>query len=99
MFGGGSSGSGEVAEGQANDNAVAAQAQQGYDNNSWGQQSCEQSAKGLSNCLEQNGGNMQICSWYLDQLVSGAFLVVIIVEGWGLMYWGQKSCQAAASQY
>ena len=74
MFGGGSSGSGEVAEGQANDNAVAAQAQQGYDNNSWGQQSCEQSAKGLSNCLEQNGGNMQICSWYLDQLVSALSL-------------------------
>jgi len=70
MFGGGHSGSGEVAEGEANDNAVAPQAQQGYDNNSWGQQSCEQSAKGLSNCLEQNGGNMQICSWYLDQLVS-----------------------------
>ena len=74
MFGGGSTGSGEVSEGQANDNAVAAQAQQGYGNNSWEQQSCEGAAKGLTNCLDQNGGNMQICGWYLDQLVSGVGL-------------------------
>jgi len=97
MFGGGHTSSGEVAEGQAHDNAVAAQAQQGYDNNSWGQQSCEQSAKGLSNCLEQNGGNMQICSWYLDQLVSVLSLYGRL--GQGLTCLGQKSCQAAASQY
>ena len=71
MFGGGNTGNADVAEGQANENAVAAQAQQGYENNNWAQQSCEPAAKGLTNCLDQNGGNMQICSWYLDQLVSG----------------------------
>lgn len=74
MFGG-QSGSGDVAEGQqANDNAVASQG--GYDNgNVWAQEqqldsSCEMSAKGLSNCLGQNGGDMQICGWYLEQLKS-----------------------------
>lgn len=70
MFGGGHTGSGEVAEGQQNDNALAAQAQEGYQNNSrWAQESCEPAAKGLTSCLDQNNGNMQICTWYLEQLV------------------------------
>ncbi|KAL8823191.1 MAG: hypothetical protein Q9191_006091 [Dirinaria sp. TL-2023a] len=72
MFGGSSSGSGVEAEGQQQqDNALAAQAQDGYQNNSnsWAQQSCEPAAKGLTSCLDQNNGNMQICTWYLEQLV------------------------------
>lgn len=66
LFGGGSS-----TPAEAQDNAVASQQTQdgGYQNNSWAQENCEPAAKGLANCLDQNNGNMQICTWYLDQLV------------------------------
>lgn len=73
LFGGGSS-----TPAEAQDNAVASQQTQdgGYQNNSWAQESCEPAAKGLANCLDQNNGNMQICTWYLDQLV-GRFWIYI----------------------
>lgn len=67
FFGGGSS---APAEAQQADNAVASQAQDGtYQSNSWGARSCEQDAKSFTQCLDQNQGNMQICGWYLEQLV------------------------------
>ena len=73
---------------EAQDNGVASQqAQDGsYQNNSWAQQSCEPAAKGLTTCLDQNNGNMQICTWYLEQLVSWLYsenvqsLTVTLVE-------------------
>ena len=39
-------------------------------NNSWGPRSCEVDAKQFTKCLDENQGNMQICGWYLEQLVS-----------------------------
>lgn len=66
LFGGSSSNPAET-----QDNAVASQQTQdgGYQNNGWAQESCEPAAKGLASCLDQNSGNMQICTWYLEQLV------------------------------
>ncbi|KAI4227154.1 MAG: hypothetical protein L6R36_002651 [Xanthoria steineri] len=68
FFGGGSSS--QAAETQQADGAMAAQANEnGYQsNNSWGPRSCETDAKSFTKCLDENGGNMQICGWYLDQL-------------------------------
>lgn len=67
LFGGGSS---SAAEPQQADNSVANQANDaGYHNSNWGQRSCEADAKSFTKCLDENGGNMQICGWYLDQLV------------------------------
>ena len=66
FFGGGSN---APAEAQQADNAVAQQAQDGaYQSDSWGSRSCETDAKSFTKCLDENGGNMQICGWYLDQL-------------------------------
>ena len=65
MFGGSS----PPAEQQA-DNAVAGQANESSSqSNAWGQRSCDMDAKTFTKCLDENQGNMQICGWYLDQLV------------------------------
>lgn len=37
--------------------------------NQWGEPSCDTAAKQFATCMGDNGGNMQICQWYLDQLV------------------------------
>lgn len=67
FFGGGSSSA--PAQAQQADNEVTQQAQDGaYQSNSWGARSCETDAKSFTKCLDENGGNMQICGWYLDQL-------------------------------
>ncbi|KAL8799405.1 MAG: hypothetical protein Q9223_007581 [Gallowayella weberi] len=67
LFGGGSSSA--AAEPQQADNGVANQANAtGYQNDGWGARSCETDAKSFTKCLDENGGNMQICGWYLDQL-------------------------------
>ena len=68
FFGGGSSSS-APAETQQADNAVASQAPDGTYQNNWGARSCEQDAKSFTQCLDHNQGNMQICGWYLEQLV------------------------------
>ncbi|KAL2054122.1 hypothetical protein ABVK25_005661 [Lepraria finkii] len=65
MFGGGSS---QPAEQQQADTAVASQANDNYQSNSWGPRSCENDAKSFTKCLDENQGNMQICGWYLEQL-------------------------------
>lgn len=37
---------------------------------SWGQSpACETDVKAFRSCMDENGGNMSICGWYLDQLV------------------------------
>ena len=53
------------------ENSMATQQQNGYAPNNYGAPSCELDAKNFTQCLDQNGGNMQICNWYLEQLVSG----------------------------
>ncbi|RDL36077.1 Uncharacterized protein BP5553_06689 [Venustampulla echinocandica] len=63
FFGGGSS---QPAEQQQDNGVVASQNQQ--DQNSWGPRSCEVDAKQFTKCLDENQGNMQTCSWYLEQL-------------------------------
>ena len=63
FFGGGSSTPAEQQNG-----AVAAQGQS-QEQNSWGPRSCEVDAKQFTKCLDDNQGNMQICNWYLEQLV------------------------------
>ncbi len=67
FFGGGSSSA--PTEAQPADGAVAQQSQDGaYQSSSWGAPSCETDAKSFTKCFDENGGNMQICGWYLDQL-------------------------------
>jgi len=63
FFGGGSS---QSAVEPQQDNGVAATGNQ--QNNTWGPRSCEVDAKQFTKCLDENQGNMQICSWYLEQL-------------------------------
>jgi len=61
MFGGGSSAAPEQAAAQP----VQAEAQ----SSSWAQApSCEADAKAFTKCLDDNQGDMQTCSWYLEQL-------------------------------
>ena len=65
MFGGSSASTEQQA-----DNAVASQANESSpQSNAWGPRSCETDAKTFTKCLDENQGNMQICGWYLDQLV------------------------------
>lgn len=66
FFGGGSS---APAPEQAQDNSVAAQGNQAQNSN-WGARSCDVDAKQFTKCMDDNQGNMQICGWYLEQLVS-----------------------------
>jgi hypothetical protein len=64
FFGGGSSQPAEQPQ-----NSVAAQGQDAAQNNNWGARSCDADAKQFTKCMDENQGNMQICSWYLEQLV------------------------------
>lgn len=67
LFGGGSS---QAAEQQPADNgAVNSQNQQAAGQNNWGAGNCDVDAKQFTKCLDENQGNMQICGWYLQQLV------------------------------
>lgn len=76
MFGGGSG----PAEQQQADASFASQGQDNASNSStWGPRSCENDAKTFTKCLDENQGNMQICGWYLDQLVSKCLSSVVLV--------------------
>ncbi len=67
MFGGGST---PPAEQQAADNTVASQANNdGQQSSQWGARNCESDAKNFTKCMDDYQGNMQICGWYLEQLV------------------------------
>ncbi|KAI9675004.1 MAG: hypothetical protein M1817_001410 [Caeruleum heppii] len=67
FFGGGSS---QAAAPAADHQMTTAPTQEAaYGNTSeWVARSCEADAKTFTKCLDENGGNMQICGWYLDQL-------------------------------
>ena len=67
FFGGGAS---QPAAEQQQDNGAVTSQGQSAQNNSWGARSCEVDAKQFTKCLDENQGNMQICGWYLEQLVS-----------------------------
>lgn len=77
MFGG----SGLSAEQQQADNVVANQANESSSqSNAWGPRSCETDAKTFTKCLDENQGNMQICGWYLDQLVTAKREITLAIE-------------------
>jgi hypothetical protein len=62
MFGGyGGQQADPVSQGQTN---ATAQQGQAYEDN------CAGAAKQFTKCMDDQGGNMQICNWYLEQLVS-----------------------------
>lgn len=86
---------------QPADNAVASQAQDGaYQSDNWGARNCEQDAKSFTQCLDQNQGNMQICGWYLEQLVGLPNKVDCThFNSDADVRSLQKACQSAASQY
>ncbi|KAI0192800.1 hypothetical protein F4808DRAFT_362431 [Astrocystis sublimbata] len=63
MFGGGSSAPAEASPQQVNS----------YDQNQnnqsqFQQNNCAGAAESFTKCMDDNGGNMQICNWYLEQL-------------------------------
>ncbi|KAI9754445.1 MAG: hypothetical protein M4579_004713 [Chaenotheca gracillima] len=66
FFGGGSAAPAEQQE--ANMTSADQQQSNAYSNDSWGSANCEVDARQFTKCLDDNGGNMQICSWYLEQL-------------------------------
>lgn len=90
--------------------AQSTQAQSAQTNNSWGS-NCQGATEQFTKCMDEHGGNMQICGWYLEQLVRyihTPFLSqkIPVIPGWpvGDLWYAdhrdeQKACQAAASQY
>lgn len=79
----------------------ATQAQAAPANSSWGN-NCAGATEQFTKCMDDQGGNMQICGWYLEQLVRFSSLFTRV----GGLVWDmvltmqlQKACQAAASQY
>ncbi|KFZ05360.1 hypothetical protein V501_08423 [Pseudogymnoascus sp. VKM F-4519 (FW-2642)] len=63
FFGGGSSAAPAEAE-----QSQMTQSQGSAEQSNWGARSCEVDAKQFTKCLDENQGNMQTCSWYLEQL-------------------------------
>lgn len=63
LFGGGSS-----APAEASPQAAAPQQAQPYANNQQQDANCAAATKQLTNCLEEHGGNMSICGWYMEQV-------------------------------
>lgn len=80
---------------------VAAQENSNTNNSSWGN-NCAGATQNFTKCMDDNSGNMNICGWYLEQLVSfhSCFLPGL---GRAVLTWFchlfQKACQSAASQY
>jgi len=66
FFGGGSAAPAEPQQG-----AVQSQGQQGQQgqqyNSTWGN-NCQGATQQFTKCMDEQGGNMQICGWYLEQL-------------------------------
>ena len=61
MFGGGSSAA-------PAEQAQVAQTQAAPAQDNWQARNCDVDAKQFTKCLDENQGNMQVCSWYLEQL-------------------------------
>jgi len=64
MFGG-SSAEAPVAAAQSADSSAT-------NNNTWGN-NCGAATQSFTKCMDDNSGNMQICGWYLEQLVRISF--------------------------
>lgn len=47
---------------------VAAQENSNTNNSSWGN-NCAGATQNFTKCMDDNSGNMNICGWYLEQLV------------------------------
>ncbi|KAL2183312.1 hypothetical protein L209DRAFT_758835 [Thermothelomyces heterothallicus CBS 203.75] len=65
LFGGGSSS--EPTQAQA-------QAAPQTNNSTWGN-NCAGATEQFTKCMDEHGGNMQICGWYLEQLVGVSFFL------------------------
>ena len=82
FFGGGSGASTAVQDDAGQTNTAAAFPQDGaYNsstNNTYGARSCEVDAKQFTQCLDEHQGNMQICGWYLEQLVCSSFFLPLV---------------------
>lgn len=63
MFGGGATQQADPVDSSYNTTAQQQQQQQPYENN------CAGVTKQFTTCLDEHSGNMQICGWYLEQLV------------------------------
>ncbi|KND92604.1 Mitochondrial intermembrane space cysteine motif-containing protein MIX17 [Tolypocladium ophioglossoides CBS 100239] len=46
---------------------VQAQAQQQQQQQQWGN-NCQAATQQFTKCMDEQGGNMQVCNWYLEQL-------------------------------
>lgn len=71
FFGGGSSAQPPAETQQADTSVTNAYGDAGFQantNNNWGARNCEVDAKSFATCMTENGGNLQICGWYLEQL-------------------------------
>lgn len=100
MFGGGSSAA-------PAEPTQATQAQAAQNNSSWGN-NCAGATEQFTKCMDEQGGNMQICGWYLEQLVCLRSVALcsfswrlhdfFLSVGLGLTRI-QKACQAAAKQF
>lgn len=81
---------------------VAAQESSSTNNSSWGN-NCAGATQNFTKCMDDNSGNMNICGWYLEQLVSflssGSSLSGLGVVLTWFCHPLQKACQSAASQY
>ncbi|KAK0729730.1 Sas10/Utp3/C1D family-domain-containing protein [Lasiosphaeris hirsuta] len=63
FFGGGSSAPEAAAAAP-----VATQDANSSSSSTWGNNNCAGATQSFTKCLDDNGGNMQICGWYLEQL-------------------------------
>lgn len=66
----------------------------------WGP-NCQLATQSFTKCMDEQGGNMSICGWYLEQLV-GVVDSVLGARDLRLLTTEpqiQKQCQAAASRY
>lgn len=63
IFGGGSSAQPQVDQAQV-------QQQQQQPLQQQGSSQCEFDARNLTQCMDQNNGDMRVCQWYMDQLKS-----------------------------
>ncbi|KAG8534254.1 uncharacterized protein KY384_001098 [Bacidia gigantensis] len=65
-FGGGSS---TTEERPVEDSLAPLNDSSTYQSSAYGPRSCDADAKQFTKCLDEQSGNMQICGWYLEQLV------------------------------
>jgi hypothetical protein len=64
---GGSSSSNEPLPGDAQNSSLQANSGAQNGNSAWGN-NCAGATQQFTKCMDEQGGNMQICGWYLEQL-------------------------------